>query len=156
MIGLRNSRVIASEIDEATREIERLTARVHALRKELNISDKTPEIQAVLDSQHVSPTLRDGTIASPLEILRERLDTDLVSPKHATDITDTYVHLCASLNVRERNISLPAYGDGSMESDQVLNKLEASDTLRELLRYKNDDIGRFITIASTGYISMQR
>jgi hypothetical protein len=43
-----------------------------------------------------------------------------------------------------------------MSAKQLMRKLYASEVLRELLRYKNENIGRFITIDSTGYVSIIR
>jgi hypothetical protein len=156
MFGLRTRKVISKDLEETTAEIERLTLRVNGLRKEINIADKDPEIQSILDAQPIGPMLRNGTPATPKEVLEERLDTDFVSLHHASNITDTYVHLRASLNVRDRNVSLPSYGDDSMDAAQVMRKLYASETLRELLRYKNDDIGKFIVIDRNGYVSLLR
>lgn len=156
MLGLRTRSVITQEIEDATSEIAYQTVLVKELRNELVIVEKDPEIQSILKDQPIGSVLRDGTNATPAEVLRERLDTDFVSLQHATDVTDTYRNLRASLNVRDRNVSLPSYGEDSMSAQQIMRKLYASEVLRELLRYKNEDIGRFIVIDSTGYVSLLR
>lgn len=156
MFGLRNKPAITKELDEATDEINRLTLRVAELRKELAVAGKDPEIQAILDKQPIGSTLRDGTPAEPEEVIKERLGIDRVSLWHAGDITDTYIHLQSSLNVNQKNVDLPPFGDNSMKADSVMRKLYASETLRELLRYKNDAIGKFITIDQNGYVSLLR
>jgi hypothetical protein len=156
MFGLRTRAVISKDLEKSTNEIERLTQRVSDMRKELVLADKDPEIQAILEVQPIGSVLRDGAPATPHEVLEERLGTDFVNLQHATDITDTYRDLRASLKVQDRNVQLASYGDDSMSAKQLMRKLYASEVLRELLRYKNENIGRFITIDSTGYVSIIR
>lgn len=156
MFGLRTRPVIVKDLEKSLNEIERLTKHVSDLRNEVILADKDPEIKAIIAAQPTEAVLKDGTAATPQEVLEERFDTNFVSIKHAHDVTDTYRDLRASLKVSERNVSLPSYGDNSMSETQLMRKLYASDVLRELLRYKNEDIGRFITIDSNGYVSLLR
>jgi hypothetical protein len=156
MLGLRTRSFVTKDLEETMNEIERLTLRASDLRKELVLAGNSTEIQAILEAQPLGAVLRDGTPATPNEVLKERLDTNFVSLQHATDITDTYRNLRASLKVQDRYVRLASYGDDSMSTTQVMRKLYASETLRALLRYKNEDIGRFITIDSTGYVTIIR
>jgi len=156
MFGLRSRSLITKDIEETTNEIERLTQHVSGLRKELVLADRNPEIQAILDAQPIGPALRDGTPATPHEVLEERLNTSFVSLQHATNVTETYCALRGSLKVQDRNVRLASYGEDSMSAKQIMRKLYASEVLRELLRFKNEDIGRFIAIDSTGYVSIIR
>jgi hypothetical protein len=156
MFGLRTRAVISKDLEKSTNEIERLTQRVSDMRKELVLADKDPEIRSILEAQPIGAVLRNGTPATPHEVLEERLNTDFVSLQHATNVTDTYRDLRASLKVQDRNVHLASYGEDSMSAKQLLRKLYASEVLRELLRYKNENIGRFITIDSAGYVSIIR
>lgn len=156
ILGLRSRSHVTEDLNATLREIERLTSRASALRKELSLSGSDAEINAILDDQPIGTVLLDGTPAEPEEILQERLDTDFVSLHHASEVTDTYRNLRASLKVEDSKVALAAYGDGSMTAIQVMRKLYASETLRKLLPYKNDNIGKFLFIDSHGYISIIR
>jgi hypothetical protein len=154
MFGLRNRKTVSSEIDAATAEINRLIARVAELRKEENVAGKLVEIQAILDSQPIGGMTQDGESAEPTRVLQEYLGREGVTLWDCMEVRETYSHLRASLKVREKNVSLPEFGEQSLTHMQVMRQVYASKVLRELLRYKNDDIGKFVVIDQHGYVSL--
>lgn len=154
MLKLNSRSRIAEELEKTNREIERLSAHASGLRKQLALSERHPEVREILERQPLGPTLLNGLPATPEEVLKERLNTDLVSLQQATEITDKYRSLLIALNVQEHNIKLAVYGAESTSAQQVMRKLYASEVLQKLLQYRSHDIGRFVSIDSNGYISI--